>query len=151
VLLVQRRIDVDAIFGLPAGRGVREQDIVLVLADGDQPLSFIPRPKLDDFLANDPVVKLPHATPNPGGGSNGHTDPPIIAIAAGFAYLAAILDAWSRRVVGYAISRSVDARLALAALKAALRTRRPPSGCVHHSDSECMQAGSAWRSDLRLK
>jgi transposase InsO family protein len=66
-------------------------------------------------------------------------------------YLAAILDAWSRRVVGYAISRSVDARLTLAALKAALRTRRPPSGCVHHSDSECVQAGSAWRSDLRLK
>jgi putative transposase len=41
-----------------------------------------------------------------------------IAIAAGFVYLAAILDAWSRRVVGYAISRSVDARLTLAALKA---------------------------------
>ena len=43
------------------------------------------------------------------------------------------------------------ARSTLAALKAALRTRRPPSGCVHHSDSECVRAGSAWRSDLRLK
>jgi putative transposase len=43
-----------------------------------------------------------------------------IAIAAGFVYLAAILDAWSRRVVGYAISRRVDARLALAALRAAV-------------------------------
>src|SRR5688500_20294670 len=74
-----------------------------------------------------------------------------IAIATGFVYLAAILDAWSRRVVGYAISRSVDARLTLAALKSALRTHRPPPGCVHHSDSECVQAGSAWRSDLRLK
>ena len=42
-----------------------------------------------------------------------------IAIATGFVYLAAILDAWSRRVVGYAISRSVDARLTLAALKSA--------------------------------
>src|SRR6516162_9591817 len=40
-----------------------------------------------------------------------------IAIGAGFVYLAAILDAWSRRVVGYAISRSIDARLAIAALK----------------------------------
>src|SRR5208337_4837647 len=47
-----------------------------------------------------------------------------IAIASGFVYLAAILDAWSRRVVGYAISRSIDARLALAALKAAIRTRQ---------------------------
>ncbi len=40
-----------------------------------------------------------------------------IAIAVGFVYLAAILDAWSRRVVGYAIGRRIDARLALAALK----------------------------------
>jgi transposase InsO family protein len=49
-----------------------------------------------------------------------------IAIAAGFVYLAAILDAWSRRVVGYAISRRVDARLALAALRAAIESRHRP-------------------------
>ena len=49
-----------------------------------------------------------------------------IAIAAGFVYMAAILDAWSRRVVGYAISRSIDARLAVAALKAAIQVRQPP-------------------------
>jgi transposase InsO family protein len=41
---------------------------------------------------------------------------------------AAILDAWSRQVVGYAISRSIDARLATAALKAAIRARSPPQG-----------------------
>jgi len=57
-----------------------------------------------------------------------------IAIATGFVYLAAILDAWSRRVIGYAISRSIDARVAVAALKAALRAREPPQGCIHHSD-----------------
>ena len=51
-----------------------------------------------------------------------------IAIATGFVYLAAILDAWSRRVVGYAISRSIDARVAVAALKAAIRIRQPPKG-----------------------
>jgi putative transposase len=71
-----------------------------------------------------------------------------IAIAAGFVYLAAILDAWSRRVVGYAISRSVDARLTLAALKAALRTRRPPSGCVHHSDRGAQYASEIYRQLL---
>ena len=58
----------------------------------------------------------------------------FIAIATGFVYLAAILDAWSRRVVGYAIGRRIDARLALAALKAAIASRRPPAGCLHHSD-----------------
>ena len=51
-----------------------------------------------------------------------------VAIAVGFVYVAVILDAWSRRVVGYAISRSIDARLTIAALKAAIRSRRPPAG-----------------------
>ena len=57
-----------------------------------------------------------------------------VAIPGGFVYLAAILDAWSRKVVGYAISRSMDARIAAAALKAAIRNRAPPKGCTHHSD-----------------
>jgi putative transposase len=57
-----------------------------------------------------------------------------VSIETGFVYLAAILDAWSRRVVGYAISRSIDARLAIAALKAAISTCNPPRGCAHHSD-----------------
>jgi len=48
-----------------------------------------------------------------------------VAIPGGFVYLAAILDAWSRKVVGYAISRSLDARIAVAALKAAIRGRAP--------------------------
>jgi putative transposase len=57
-----------------------------------------------------------------------------ITIATGFVYLAAILDAWSRRVVGYAIGTRIDARLVLVALRAAIRARRPPAGCIHHSD-----------------
>lgn len=45
-----------------------------------------------------------------------------IAIAKGFVYLAVILDAWSRRVVGYAIGRGIDHCLALAALEAAIES-----------------------------
>jgi putative transposase len=71
-----------------------------------------------------------------------------IAITAGFVYLAAILDAWSRRVVGYAISRSIDARLAVAALKAAIRARKPPKGCVHHSDRGSQYASEIYRQLL---
>ena len=71
-----------------------------------------------------------------------------IAIATGFVYMAAILDAWSRRVVGYAISRSIDARLAVAALKAAIRTRQPPRGCIHHSDRGSQYASEAYRNLL---
>jgi putative transposase len=68
-----------------------------------------------------------------------------IAIAVGFVYLAAILDAWSRRVVGYAISRSIDARLAVAALTVAIHTRKPPRGCVHHSDRGSQYASEPYR------
>jgi transposase InsO family protein len=57
-----------------------------------------------------------------------------IRIAAGFVYLAVILDAWSRRVIGYAIGRQIDTRLALAALRSAIEIRQPPRGCIHHSD-----------------
>ena len=63
-----------------------------------------------------------------------------IAVASGFVYLAALLDAWSRRVIGYAISRSIDARLSLTALKAALRARlpehRPVRGPPHPADGQ---------------
>ena len=49
-----------------------------------------------------------------------------VAILDGFAYVAVILDAWSRRAVGYAISRSIDVRLTLAALNTAIDRRNPP-------------------------
>ena len=46
-----------------------------------------------------------------------------VAIVEGFVYVAVILDAWSRSAVGYAISRSIDVRLTLAALNAAIERR----------------------------
>ena len=48
-----------------------------------------------------------------------------IAILGGFVYLAAIMDAWSRRIVGYALGRRIDARLTLAALATAIEHRKP--------------------------
>jgi len=51
-----------------------------------------------------------------------------------FVYLAVILDAFSRRVVGWALSHSLEADLTLAALRAALTDRRPQRGLIHHSD-----------------
>ena len=71
-----------------------------------------------------------------------------VAILAGFVYVAVILDAWSRRVVGYAISRSIDTRLAMAALRAAIRWRQPPPGCVHHSDRGSQYASGPYRQLL---
>ena len=71
-----------------------------------------------------------------------------IAIASGFVYLAAVLDAWSRRVVGYAIGRRIDARLTLGALKAAIASRKPAPGCIHHSDRGSQYAAEDYRKEL---
>ena len=71
-----------------------------------------------------------------------------VAIASGFAYVAVILDAWSRRVVGYAIGRSIDARLALAALETAIASRQPSPGLVHHSDRGSQYAAASYRAML---
>ncbi len=71
-----------------------------------------------------------------------------VATPGGFVYLAAILDAWSRKVVGYAISRSMDARIAVAALKVAVRNRTPPKGCIHHSDRGSQYASEPYRKLL---
>lgn len=57
-----------------------------------------------------------------------------IRLAQGFAYLAAILDAYSRRVVGWCLSRQIDAALAVAALEMAVKARKPAPGWIHHSD-----------------
>jgi putative transposase len=51
-----------------------------------------------------------------------------------FVYLAVVLDAYSRRVIGWALDRSLEADLAIAALRMALRSRSPGPGLVHHSD-----------------
>jgi putative transposase len=71
-----------------------------------------------------------------------------VAIPTGFVYLAAILDAWSRKVVGYAISRSMDARIAVAALKSAIRSRVPAKACIHHSDRGSQYASETYRALL---
>ena len=71
-----------------------------------------------------------------------------VPIIGSFVYVAVILDAWSRRVVGYAISRSIDARLAIAALNAAIQIRRPGAGCIHHSDHGSQYASADYRKVL---
>ena len=62
------------------------------------------------------------------------TDITYIRILTGFAYLATILDAYSRKVVGWALSRTLTAEMTCAALQAAYTARRPPKGLILHSD-----------------
>lgn len=71
-----------------------------------------------------------------------------VALSVRFAYVAVILDAWSRMIVGYAIGRAIDARLTMAALQAAIARRKPPPGCVHHSDRGVQYAAERYRGLL---
>jgi putative transposase len=61
-------------------------------------------------------------------------DVTYIRLEAEFVYLAVILDAFSRRVVGWALDRSLETELTLEALRMALARRRAAPGLVHHSD-----------------
>jgi transposase InsO family protein len=51
-----------------------------------------------------------------------------------FVYLAVILDVYSRKVIGYALSDHINTVLTLFALRMAIDQRNPPPGCIHHSD-----------------
>jgi transposase InsO family protein len=57
-----------------------------------------------------------------------------IRLKSEFVYLAVILDAFSRKVVGWALDRSLANRLTITALEQAVAQRQPPPGLVHHSD-----------------
>lgn len=70
------------------------------------------------------------------------TDVTAVWTLLGWCYLAAIIDLFSRRVVGWSVSESNDAKLALAALGHAVEDRQPPPGLIHHSDR-----GSPYGSD----
>jgi len=70
------------------------------------------------------------------------TDVTAVWTVVGWVYLAAIVDLFSRRVVGWAMSHSNDTALALAALDRALALRKPGRGLIHHSDR-----GSPYGSD----
>jgi len=71
-----------------------------------------------------------------------------IRLLIGFAFLAVILDACSRKVVGYAISRSMTTMLTLAALEMAIENRQPAPGLIHHTDQGSQYAAKDYRDRL---
>lgn len=79
------------------------------------------------------------------------TDITFLWTKQGWLYLAAILDLFSRRVVGWATSENVDRHLALAALDRALIGRHPAAGLVHHSDRGSTYAAADYQKALRAR
>lgn len=74
---------------------------------------------------------------------------PYIRLRTEFVYLAVILDAFSRRVIGWALGRTLEAELAVAALRMALIERQPSPGLVHHSDRGVQYASAAYTELLK--
>lgn len=67
-----------------------------------------------------------------------------IRLPTTFVYLACMLDAFSRRCIGWKLSRQIDTRLTLAALEMALEFRQPPRGLIHHSDRGVQYASTEY-------
>jgi len=72
-----------------------------------------------------------------------------IRLPGGFVYLACILDAHSRRCIGWHLSRTIDTALALAALDQAIATRQRATGLIHHSDQGVQYASTAYIQRLQ--
>ena len=71
-----------------------------------------------------------------------------VATATGWVYVAAILDLYSRRIVGWAVSPRMDTSLVLMALAMALTHRQPPAGLLFHSDRGVQYASADYRRAL---
>lgn len=67
-----------------------------------------------------------------------------VRLPTAFIYLACILDAYSRRCVGWELSRRIDTTLTLAALERAVAARQPAPGLIHHSDRGVQYASRAY-------
>jgi putative transposase len=71
-----------------------------------------------------------------------------VRLAEAFVYLAVVIDAFSRRVVGWALDHHLEARLAVDALDQAIAARDPPPGLIHHSDRGVQYASSEYAARL---
>ena len=66
-----------------------------------------------------------------------------------FAYLALLMDLFSRRIVGWELAQHMTEELVLSALRQAIRSRQPKPGLIHHTDRGGQYAGNQYRSILR--
>ena len=130
------------------GRLMRQNAICVVrthkfkaTTDSDHIFNIAPNLLQQDFAASQPNQKWAG-------------DITYIWTREGWVYLAVILDLHSRRVIGWAISNRMKKDLAIRALNMAIALRRPPKGCIHHTDrpshglktNRCRATGSQYCS-----
>jgi len=117
------------LFGRPKRRFVKTTD-----SDHDQPIAVNRLER--DFTATRPDQKW-------------LADITYLRLTEGWLYLAVVLDCFSRRIVGWSLSRQIDAELVCAALEMALHRRCPQDGLLHHSDRGVQYASQALRDLLK--
>jgi putative transposase len=115
-----------------------------------QPQSFVPKTTQSRHgLGYSPNLLL-HAPPPTRTGEVWVADITYIPLRTGdFAYLALVMDLFSRRVLGWDLAALMTETLVLEALRQAIRLRQPPATLIHHSDRGGQYAGGAYRAVLR--
>jgi len=110
------------------GRLMRENGIKIirtqkykVTTDSNHAFNIAPNLLDQDFSADGPNQKWAG-------------DISYVWTSEGWLYLAVILDLYSRRVIGWAVSNRMKRNLAIRALDMAVALRQPPKGCIHHTD-----------------
>ena len=104
--------------------------------DSDHAFNIAPNLLQQDFTASGPNQKWAG-------------DITYVWTREGWVYLAVIIDLFSRRVVGWAISNRMKQDLALRALNMAIAIRRPPPGCIHHTDRGSQYCAHDYQKLLR--
>jgi len=118
-----------------AGIRVRPQARFVVTTDSDHDLPVAPNLLQQDFSAAAPDQRWV-------------TDITYVPTGEGWLYVAAIVDLFSRRVVGWAMCDCMDRGLVLAALDMAVGQRHPGHGLIHHSDRGSQYASEDYRNAL---
>ena len=121
-----------------SGIRVRAPARFVVTTDSDHDLPVAPNLLQQDFTASAPNRRWV-------------TDITYVPTDEGWLYVAAIIDLFSRRVVGWAMQSRMDRSLVLAALDMALGLRHPQSGLIHHSDRGCQYASADYRNALMTR
>ena len=113
---------------------------------GAEPRAF--RPQTTDSRHDQPIApNLMAAAPAPTGPNQiWVSDITYVWTDTGWLYVAAVLDRWSRRLLGLAMAEHMETSLVEAALAQAVRGRRPAAGCLLHSDRGSQYASAAYRA-----
>jgi transposase InsO family protein len=110
------------------------------------------KPKTTDSQHDQPIAPNRLASLSPPKSVNRVwvTDITCVFTTQGWLYLAAVMDLYSRKIVGWITSRSLETPLVRETLQLALANRRPASGLLHHSDRGCQYASRSYRKLLQL-